>query len=395
MAVEKRLKERDVLVLAAEGERRDALAKALRREDFKPHFIGVLNTAVELLASLQPATFLHDWPTVDPSLAIGFQQRLGKNPSFAGLCRVIYIETVTPSIAALASDSGVRRVVSYAKNPAALVGEIKMALNSLKSMSEMQRLVQEIQAGATYDQDVIDTKVEKAFEVYPHDPGVRLEYGLLSLRRKYAKTAKTIAEGLVEEQPTNVRAMNLLGRVLMMEGTPDKAIELLEKANVLSPLNVDRLLMLGDAFFSVGNTKKAANYYQEALSLAPPGGKEAKTGLAKVKLAENDVNSALEMIRDSVSEEELASLFNNAAVRAAQTGQIEASLRLYKAALGALKSSRLKAAVHFNIALAHERLGQLDDAAKSIRQSLKADPEFDKAIRYQKKFGRLKGSGAA
>jgi tetratricopeptide (TPR) repeat protein len=185
--------------------------------------------------------------------------------------------------------------------------------------------------------------------------------------------------------------MNLLARTLMADGKADQASELLERANMLSPFNPERLVLLGDAFFSVGKNEKAAAYYTKAMAVDQHD-HDAKAGLARVKLKDGDVNAALEIINSGLSEEEGVSLFNNAAVRAAQTGQLEVSLKLYESALKAVKSSTLKATVQFNIALAYERLGRLEEAGAALARCMKLAPTFDKGKQLQKRLSRRAAS---
>jgi tetratricopeptide (TPR) repeat protein len=260
-----------------------------------------------------------------------------------------------------------------------------MSLNSVRGLSDLQQTIHRVQSGERYEQAAIDEQVEKAYDHYAHDPAVRLEYGNLCLRRKDLAKSRTIATELIEAQPQNVRAMNLLARVMMKEGQSAEAVTLLEKANALSPLNTERLLLLGGAFYKVGALDKAADCYNQASDLDPHN-KQAQKGLAQVKLSEGDLNTALDLLRNSASEEEAAALFNNAAVLATRSGRHRESLKLYEAALKALKSNALKAAVYFNTSLTLERLGRHEDALKAINRALKYDSTFDKANRQRRRL---------
>ncbi len=386
MAEDVTLNKQYIIVLSPESAARDVLTRVLKKEGFKPHFIESPKQLTELVEKLKPATLLHDWPTIDLQLAIKFQQKLAKFPSYSNLCRIIYADTLTPGLAALAADCGIRRVISRATPPSSLVTEITMALTSLHQMPELQRLIHKIHNGNRYDQETIDQSIEKAYRYYAHDPLVRLEYANLLFRQKYFQNAKSLIKALLEENPNNVRATNLLARLLAQEGQLDSSASVLEAGNILSPYNIDRLVLLGDVFFALGNNSKSKSYYEQALELEPAGEKSAKAGLAQVHLSEGDVNTALEIINTSLSEEEAASLFNNAAVHAARTGRIEASLKLYRSTLKILKSPKLKATVYFNLAMAYERIGRRDDSLKAVSKSLELDPEHEKAMRQKQRL---------
>jgi tetratricopeptide (TPR) repeat protein len=382
----KELKDKLVLVISAEGTHRENLGKALRTDGYQTNFVGNLTTVMDLLDDFRPGTLMHDWAAVQPSQATVFQQKLGKITDYSAMCRIIYAETITPALLALAVDCGIRRVLSYSASTLNLVNEIKMAASGMKGLSEIQHIVQSVANGdAKYSQKEIDDTVERAHQQFNHDPVVRLEYGNLCYRRGATAEASQIAAGLIGEQPTNVRAMNLLARTLMKEGQLDDAVKCLEKANGLSPFNTERLCMLGDAFFKSGNNAKAAEAYGQAQAL-DPSNPDASKGLGLVRLSEGDVNAALDLLKNSASEEEAASFFNNAAIHAAKQGKLEESLRLYETALKALRTDKLKPIVYFNIALAYEKLGRTDDALKHIKRVLKYVPTHEKALRAEKRL---------
>lgn len=377
------LKPNDVLVIALEGDRRDVLGSALRKDGFKPHFTSNAETLPTLLDALKPATLLHDWPTFDLGLATRVQQRLGKAAAYVGLCRIVYAEVLTPQLIALAHDSGVRRLVSRVTAPPGLVSALRMALTTLRSMPELQRIVLDAQLGVTADPDAIDLKIRTAYEMFSHDPVVQLEFGKLCLRDRAMKAATSIADGLLEADQLNVRALNLRARIHMLEGDTDVALKLLEKANVLSPFSVERLVMLGDAFCAIGQTSKGAKHYCEALKLDVKDGAAAQ-GLVGASLSDGDVDAVFSMIRDSLSEEEGASLFNNAAVIAVRSNKMAECFKLYDCALKVVRSERLRATIHFNIGLAFRRINEESEAQKNFRIAIKLDPGFDKAQRQVK-----------
>ncbi len=66
-----------------------------------------------------------------------------------------------------------------------------------------------------------------------------------------------ILREMVAKDSTNVDAQLMLARFGLVSGQFDKAIARLEKVLYLSPQNQDALLMLGQAYESMGNTEKA------------------------------------------------------------------------------------------------------------------------------------------
>ena len=381
MSLNRNLKASEVLVLAPEGERRELLGRAIRKDGLKPHFTSTAESVAELLASLKPATLLHDWPTLETTMAVKFQQRLGKISEYAGLCRVVYAEVLTPPLLALANDCGIRRLVSRATSPNGLVAALKMALTSLQNMPDLQRLVLDGQLGTERDQTAIDNRIRSAYGLFAHDPVIQLEFAKLCTRERNFKAATEIAASLIEDDPQNVRAINLRARIFMLEGQGDKAMAMLEKANVLSPFSTERLVLLGDALFAKGKKNDAAKYYCDALSIDAKD-EAAARGLVEVSLDDGDVDAVFSMIRDSLSEDEAASLFNNSAVLAARANNAATSIKLYENALRVVNTDRLRATIHFNIGLAYRRIGREDKAKSHFGTCLRLDPDFDKAKRH-------------
>jgi tetratricopeptide (TPR) repeat protein len=376
-----------ILVLCKEGQLRDTVRKALTSSNMKISFTSSTQETLDLIPVVKPKFFIHEWSSLEPSQSFSFQHRLSKLEDFQSVLRFILAKDITPQMVALAADCSIKRVLTYANASVSLSEAIQMCVFADKNVSELQSFVHSVKyMGASYDQVVIDSKVEDAYQSYAHDPGVQLEFGNLCLRRAEAQKAETIAKKILDSEPMNVRAMNLLSRIRMKEGKFEEAISILQKANILSPKNPDRLMSLGDAFFKTGNTSAAKAAYGEALSVNPEE-KGAQKGLASVAMQEGDLNQAMELLKFSASEEESAGVFNNAAVIAVRDGKYEDAFRLYETAIKTLESTKLKASVFFNLGLAHRKSGDAQGALKAFQRCLRLDPNHEKANRQIKELG--------
>ena len=105
--------------------------------------------------------------------------------------------------------------------------------------------------------------------------------------------------------------MNLLSRAMMKQGDFKTAAQILEKANVLSPKNPERLLMLGDAFYGQGDIKKALSFYGQAKQEDEDLALNADRKIGTIYLEEGQLESAISLFKESLSEEEAASIFNS------------------------------------------------------------------------------------
>ena len=255
--------------------------------------------------------------------------------------------------------------------------------------ADIQKTVRELQLhGKDYSQEEIDDLVEDAYRQFSHDPVVKLEFANLQFRQEDFEKSKSMAEEILRKDPHNVRCMNLISRVLMKQGDLNGAIEYLENANGLSPKNTERLSLLGKAFFTKGDLPKAERYFEEVLELEPDSDSAAKS-LGEVKLSQGDINGAFDIVKNSLSEEEAASFFNNTGVIAVKNGKFDEAVSLYESALDALSSDKYRPPILFNLALAYRKKNNLTKALKCLNRALKFDTSYLKAVKQKREIERL------
>ncbi len=369
---------RRVLALCAQS-KRDMIKKALQN-DFKVSFISALSETYDAINSFKPELFLHDSQAQDETQLRQFHFKFGQSTTAIDLVRIILVAEVTPQMMAFASDALIERLHSFNAISLSLVTEAKMLLDGRES-NEMQKFLRESkQSSFQYSQEKIDSKVEQLYNKFGHDPKVKLEYGNLLLRQGHHEKVVPIAQDLINKDPNNLRANNLMARVKMKLGYFEEALELLNRGNILSPSNPSRLVMLGDAFFGKGDLDRALEHYEQAINLDGDTLVEAGRQVGRIKLARGELAEAVTFFKSCVSEEESAGFFNNAAVQAARAQQFEGALKLYESALQTLKTDRLKPVIYFNIALSHVRLSQNDEAIKALNRALSFDPKHEKSI---------------
>ncbi len=382
-----------ILILAKTGSGREGIANLLQVAGFKVDFVSGANEVVEALNKFGSGIFLHDFEATDKSQAELLQQRLNRMDEFAPIIRVVMAPDITPKMMALGSDAQVRRLVPYSSNLSAVARELKMIAQTESSVGEMQRKIRALASGPVKANQVeADKIIESTYNQYRHDPAIRVEYGGVLIRREQFDEAKVIGEQLLRKEPNNLRAMSLVSRALMKQGKFDEAIKIMENANGLAPGNPDRLISLGDAFFKIGKNEKAKAFLKQAKEADSSAAGEADKVLGQVALSEGDMSGALELLVGSCTEDESAGFFNNSAVQAIKSGKPEKALELYQTALKAVKTNRLRPAIHYNIALAYTDLELIDDALKAINQALKIDKKFEKAIRLKEKLEKDKAA---
>ncbi len=369
---------RKVLSLCAQ-QNRELVRKTLAMANYKVSFISSLSEVTSAVAEFKPSVLVHDWAAVDETQTRKFHLNFSRTSTATELVRVLIVPDVTPNLLAFANDALIERVYSYGSASLNLGAELDM-VTSVQDKSEIAALIRESRSeGFKYDQKKLDQKVEELYQKYPHDNKVKLEFGNLSFRQNKYAEALVLATDLVAREPQNLRAMNLMARAMMKQGQFDKALETLEQAQILSPSNPERLIMIGDACYGKGDLNKALQCYEEAADLDPDMIPAAHRQMGQIKLEMGQVEDALDLFKNSVSEDEAAGFFNNAAVAAVRDRKPEQALKLYETAMRALKTTRLKPLIHFNIALSHRRLGDNESAIKHLKKALQIDPNYEKA----------------
>ena len=379
-----------ILSLCAQS-KRDAVKRAMMGH-FKVSFISVLGEVNNAINDLKPDLFIHDWHAQEESQARQFHIKFGQSMAAIDISRIILVPEVTPQLIAFASDSMVERFHAYSAIPLTLLNEAKMLLDA-KEGNELQKFLRESKLSTfNYNQQQIDQKIENLYEKYSHDPKVKMEYANLLLRQGHLQKSVVLAQELINKDPTNLRANNLLARIKMKMGHFDEALVLLNKANILSPANPARLVMLGDAFFGKGDLDSALQNYHQAMHLDSDFSREAGRQVGRIKLAQGELEEAVMFFKSAVSEDESAGFFNNAAVQAARAQDYSGALKLYESALHTLKTDRLKPTIYYNIALSHLRLSESEPAMKALKRALYFDANHEKA---QGLMQKLKGTKAA
>jgi tetratricopeptide (TPR) repeat protein len=380
-----------VLAVAPNNNHRETIRKALAAGNYEVSFISSLNDVMAAIQDFQPAALVHDWTATDGTQARRFHFQAVKKATFSTLPRIILVGEVTPSMLAFASDTLVDKVMSLGTACLSLANQIDMIHASNQSLGEIKTWLRKLRCDqASYDQDELDREIRDAYRQYPHDNRVKIEFGNLKLRLGESDEAGTLAREVLRREPRNLRAMNLLARVHMKLDDWDRATEILRTAHELSPLNPERLLLLGDAYYGQGELDQALVFYEQAKVADPDLTRQANQGIGQIKLAQGQLEEALSIISGSASEEEAAGYFNNSAVFSVRQGDLDQALRLYETALKALRSDRLKPTIYNNIALTYRRMGRTDDAEKYLQRSLRLDERNPKTLKQIESLQKIK-----
>lgn len=233
------------------------------------------------------------------------------------------------------------------------------------------------------------------YEANPIDDMIVLEYCINLIHDEKWDQALKVVEALAVLDKKNLRAQNLYARCLMKRRDFDKAIRVLEEAKVINPLQVDRLVDLGNCLFKVNRVKEAYENFRTAFEFEPLS-RNAVQGIGACKLVEGEVNECLDLLKPISTAEELASVFNNAAILCMRQKRFEHGFHLYETAIGAVGSEKKKvlARLMFNMALGFFRWNKFDKAQEFFAKATVLDSAFKKALHNSNIMEKITGKGS-
>lgn len=176
--------------------------------------------------------------------------------------------------------------------------------------------------------------------------------------------------------------LNLIGKALLKLGDHVAALKFFEKANSISPMNVEHLCNMAVSHFEGGAHQDAEFILQQAKALEP---KSERIGDIEVQHAiiRGNVDQAKSLMEQLQSVGRIVGYMNNRAVALTRTGRYEEGIRLYRQTMASLPGewSDTHDIVAYNLGLAFARYGDLQDAIEALKPTVErlASPLCSKA----------------
>ena len=172
---------------------------------------------------------------------------------------------------------------------------------------------------------------QKLANVYGQVGNLLLALKELETAEAYYLNAQTLASD-------DRRWPYLLGYLYRIKGPLDRAVASFERAQQLQPDHVATLVRLGDAYMALGRPEDAAPLFDKAIAL-DPGSAAAWFGAGQVALARNDDRGAVKALEEALARDEGAS------------------------------------AIHYPLAMAHRRLGNVKQAQAHLARQGGVEPQ--------------------
>lgn len=161
-------------------------------------------------------------------------------------------------------------------------------------------------------------------------------------------------------------------------GNPDQALDALEKANLLSPLDADRKITLGSLLFAAGREDEGRRCFEEALKHLPPESREAnRMKIAEVYLSSGHFEEAEKLyVRALKANPRELEVYNRLGIALRRQKKYDEAERYYNMAL---KNHPNNPVVYYNLAALHWTRQDRNKATEFAKKCLDLDPGFGEA----------------
>ncbi|MDD9950147.1 MAG: response regulator [Zetaproteobacteria bacterium] len=231
------------------------------------------------------------------------------------------------------------------------------------------KVVAMLEAGKEEEAAALRSKIQEEFKDSKASI-LRIDAHFCFAKKEYAH-ARDLALEVMRSQPDSIVMLNFIGKCLMQLRDFNAALQCFEKAQSISPKNIERLCAIAEMNSEMGNPEGAEKAISEAEQL-DDGNESVQEKKAEIAISEGDLQKAKEVMENLSSLNSVISYMNNKAVASARSRNFEAGMELYKRTIESIptKNKEVKAIVLYNLGLAYGRQDQWD----------KAKEEFDAVV---------------
>lgn len=169
---------------------------------------------------------------------------------------------------------------------------------------------------------------------------------------------------------TDLMVLNLLGKILMNVNEHTLALKCFEKAQSISPQNIERLCMMAEAHAELGDDGGATQKIDAARKLDQDNSTIA-VAEANVSLTLGQAERAKAMMGQLNNIDEVIAYTNNQAVALTKVNQLDKAIEKYQMILKAIPPNRglARSILLYNLALALIKSGKQDEAIRHLTEA--------------------------
>ena len=292
----------------------------------------------------------------------------------------VYSSLLTPADSSILREMGVTKVISKPMGSTEILPLLTNAIRQEHGRQNQNVLERKIRS-AILRKDIghVKSLIAQLNEIPEVGPGVKLLMnGELAFLEDHFEAAIDNGVRALGQGGDALSILNLMGKAYMKLQRHDEAFKCLQKAQDISPMNVNRLCMLAEISASQGEVGQAAEVLNRAKGIDSQS-PLVKSTAAKVAIAIGDTGAARGIMADIDSASEIIAYTNNRAVFLAKKGQVKEAIQTYIQALASLPTRHmdLAATINYNLALVYIRTG---DMAKAQSHITKATSQVDSQI---------------
>jgi tetratricopeptide (TPR) repeat protein len=211
-----------------------------------------------------------------------------------------------------------------------------------------------------------------ALQIAPTDSEARYANGVIDEKLGNPRAAAQFYQGAIDVNRDNVRARGALGRVYVLAGAPDKALETIASALLEHPDEPVLLTVRAAARVQLKDPSEALTDAERAVQLAPTN-EDAVSVLAGIYKSNGETDKAIALLQTAIkqipSTVDLRLLLAQLYAGAGQDAQAEALL------VDLVRLNPTVKAHRFRLAQLYARLNKLNDAERILREGIKAMPQ--------------------
>ena len=179
--------------------------------------------------------------------------------------------------------------------------------------------------------------------------------------------AKKLAVASLNAGGENLLLLDLLGRVLLKQRDFQMGMKFMDKANRLSPTNIERLCALAESSAEMGDKQAAESRLDQVRKIDADSQLAVETSTV-IAIDSGDMEIVKNLMDKVTSKENVVAVLNNKAVYLVSMDRVSEGMSLYSKALRALppRAQELKEMITYNMGLAYAKLGDLKKAARVL-----------------------------
>jgi len=188
------------------------------------------------------------------------------------------------------------------------------------------------------------------------------------------ESAKTHAIEAFRHENDSIFILDILGRILLELGDNENATKAFEKANSLSPKNLERLCTLAETKAAGG--EDGGEYLEKAESIDSTN-ERVEVASASVALISGNADKAKNLMGGLDSLNRVISVVNNRAVSLVRQGEFDGAMKLYDDSVESVPkdNEHYQAVIRYNMALTCARQSKLEKAKEHLSGISKNAPE--------------------